>query len=189
MAEFKGAIFDLDGVVVDTVPLHFKAWKKMAKEYGREFSFEDYKEKVDGIPRIDGARATLPGLSEGEINEAAERKQRYFLEFLERDGIDVYMGTIDLIKRLKEGGIRIAVISSSKNCYYILKRAGIDGLFDIIITGHDVKGGKPAPDVFFLAFERLGVKPSECIVFEDAIFGVEAARNGRFQMRWNRPLW
>ena len=80
---FRGAIFDVDGVLVDTVPIHFKAWKKMFSEYGVDFTFDDYKSKVDGIPRYDGARAILKNLSDTEIKEAGDRKQRYFLEFID----------------------------------------------------------------------------------------------------------
>jgi beta-phosphoglucomutase len=173
----KGVIFDLDGVIVDTVPLHFKAWKKMFAEYGKDFTFEDYKQKVDGIPRMDGARAILTDLPEDELKKAADKKQNYFLQFLEEEGVKVYQSTVDLINKLKSEGIKVAVISSSKNCLPILKRAGLVDLFDVMITGNDIKKGKPDPEIFLLAAEKLGLEPSECIVFEDALLGVEAAKN------------
>ena len=179
--QFKGAIFDLDGVIVDTVPLHFKAWKEMFSEYGREFSFEDYKDKVDGIPRISGARAILTDLPEEELKKAAEKKQNYFLKFLEKENVNVYTGTLDLINEIKKENIKVAVISSSKNCLPILKKLGIDGLFEVIITGFDIKKGKPDPEVFFSASQKLNLKPEECIVFEDAVLGVEAAKRGNFK--------
>ncbi len=172
---FKGAIFDLDGVIVHTVPIHFKAWQKMFSEYGKEFSFQDYKDKVDGIPRSRGVRAILTELSEEELNKAATRKQDYFLEFLEKEGITVYDSTINLVKELKKENIKVSVISSSKNCLHILQRAGIDVLFEVIITGNDIKKGKPDPDVFLLAAQRLGLKSEECLVLEDAVLGIEAA--------------
>ena len=100
--EFKGAIFDLDGVVVDTVPIHFKAWKKMFGEYGIEFSFDEYKKKVDGIPRMDGARAILTNLDQKELDEAASRKQNYFLEFLQKEKIQTHDSTIKLVNELKK---------------------------------------------------------------------------------------
>lgn len=178
--KLKAAIFDLDGVIVDTVPLHFKAWKKMFSDYGKEFTFEDYKEKVDGIPRTSGARAILTDLSEEELAQAAEKKQNYFLGFLEQEGIKVYASTLKLINQLKEAKVKVAVISSSKNCLPILKKVGIDKLFEIIITGHDIKKGKPDPQVFLLACQKLGMQPEECIVFEDAVLGVEAAKRGNF---------
>ncbi len=188
---FKGAIFDLDGVIVDTVPLHFKAWQKMFSEYGKEFTFEDYKKKVDGIPRINGAKAILGKLPQEELERAASKKQEYFLEFLEKEGVKVYQSTLNLIKELKEKGIKIAVVSSSKNCRYILKKANIEDLFDVIITGLDIKKGKPDPEIFILACKNLGLKPSECIVFEDALLGVEAAKNAKMWCvgidRYNNP--
>ena len=177
----KGAIFDLDGVIVSSVSLHFNSWKKMFAEYGKEFSFEDYKEKVDGIPRMSGARAILTDLSEEELEKAAAKKQSYFLEFLEKEGIEVYESTLKLIKVLKQNALKVAVISSSKNCLPVLKKVGIDNLFEVIITGNDIKKGKPDPQVFLTASQRLGLIPQECIVFEDAVLGVEAAKRGNFK--------
>lgn len=177
----KGVIFDLDGVIVNTVPMHFRAWKKMFSQYGRKFTFRDYKLKVDGIPRIEGARAILPELSAAELDKAASRKQAYFLEFLKKGRIKVYGDTVGLIKRLKENDIRTAVISSSKNCRYILETAGISGLFEIIITGSDVRIGKPHPDVFLLAAKRLELKTKECVVVEDAVLGIIAAKRAKMK--------
>ncbi|MCK4519986.1 MAG: beta-phosphoglucomutase family hydrolase [Candidatus Omnitrophica bacterium] len=173
--KFKGAIFDLDGVIVDTVLLHFQAWKKMFSEYDKDFTFEDYKNKVDGIPRMRGARAILEDLSEEKLNEAAARKQDYFLEFLEKKGVTVHQSTVDLVKELRAKNIKVAVISSSKNCRHILERASLIDLFEVIITGNDIKKGKPDPDVFILASEKLGLARGECLVVEDAVLGVVAA--------------
>ena len=189
--DLKAAIFDLDGIIVNTVPLHFKAWKKMFSEYGKDFTFQDYKEKVDGIPRIDGAKAILPQLSQQELKKAASKKQNCFLEFLEKEGVKVYESTLNLIKNLRKESIKVAVISSSKNCLYILKKANIDNLFDVIITGNDIKRGKPRPDVFLLAIERLNLSPKQCVVFEDAVLGVEAAKRAGIRCvgvdRYNNP--
>ena len=176
---FKGAIFDLDGVVVNTVPIHFKAWKKMFFEYGIDFTFDDYKSKVDGIPRYDGARAILKDISDAELREASDRKQRYFLEFIEKEDIPVYTSCIDLIKELKSYDKKIAIASSSRNCKRILQRAGIIHLADAIVDGNDITRAKPDPQIFQLACERLGCAYAECVVFEDAVLGVEAAVNGK----------
>ena len=172
----KAAIFDLDGVIVNTVPLHFKAWQRMFNEYGKEFTFEDYKEKVDGIPRIDGARAILTDLNDDELKKAADKKQDYFLEYLNKEEIPVYNTTVDLVKALKREYLKRGVISSSKNCLSILKKVKLAGLFDVIITGNDVTKGKPDPQVFFMAAEKMAVEPKNCVVFEDAVLGVEAAK-------------
>ncbi len=176
---FKGAIFDLDGVVVNTVPIHFKAWKKMFSEYGIDFTFDDYKSKVDGIPRYDGARAILKEINDAELKEAADRKQKYFLECIEKEDIPVYASCVDLIKELKSHNKKIAIASSSRNCKRILQRAGIIHLADAIVDGNDITRAKPDPQIFQLAADRLGCAYAECIVFEDAVLGVEAAVNGR----------
>ena len=175
---FKGAIFDLDGVIVDTVPLHFNAWKKMFAEYGKDFTFWDYKKKVDGIPRLDGARAILTDLSEDELKKAASKKQGYYLELVDKAEIGVYHSTIDLIKELKKNNIKVAAASSSRNCRYILKITKLVDLFEAIVIGGEFKKGKPDPEIFLLAATRLRLSSDEVVVFEDAMLGVEAARNG-----------
>jgi len=173
---FKGAIFDLDGVLVNTVPLHFKAWQKMFKEYGKDFTFRDYKEKVDGIPRMDGARAILTHLSGDALRAAGTRKQSYYLELIKTEGITVHQTSVDLIKALKGKNVKIAVISSSRNCHFILEKTNILWLIDTEINGNDITKGKPDPQIFLMAMERLGLSAPECIVFEDAVLGVEAAK-------------
>ena len=175
---FKAGIFDLDGVVVNTVPLHFRAWKRMFNEHGKKFTFEDYKQKVDGIPRMDGARAILAELPDDELKKAASQKQSYYLELVDKGEVEIYRTTIDLIKELKSRGVKIAAASSSRNCRYILEKTDAIGLFDTIVQGGDFKKGKPDPEIFLLAASRLGFKNSESVVFEDAKLGVEAAKNG-----------
>ena len=173
------AIFDLDGVIVDTVMLHFKAWRKMFSEYGQNFTFSDYKTKVDGILRVDGAKNILGALPFDKIERAAARKQVYFLESLENKGVKTYKGTIDLIDELKTNNIKIGVISSSKNCRHILQKAKVIELFDVMVTGDDVKKGKPHPEVFITAAKKLGVSPERCIVFKDAALGIEGAKKAK----------
>jgi len=187
----KGVIFDMDGVVVNTVPLHFQAWKKMFAEYGRRFTFKDYELKVDGIPRLSGARAILTDLSEKELQKAAAKKQKYLLEFLQKVGVKVYQDAIYLINNLRKNKIKTAIITSSKNCLYILRKAKINTLFDVIITGNDIKKGKPHPDIFLLAAKRLGLKTRECIVVEDALLGIIAAKRAKMKAigidRYGKP--
>ena len=156
----KAVIFDLDGVIVNTVPVHFKAWKKMFGEYGIKFGFDDYKRKVDGIPRMDGARAILKDLNKEELEEAARKKQSYFLKFLKKNKIQIHKTTIKLIEGLKEIGIKVAVISSSKNCKYILDKIKLTKKLDAIITGNDITKGKPDPQVFLLASRKSKIKPA-----------------------------
>jgi len=187
----KGVIFDMDGVVTNTVSLHFKAWKKMFSEYGRKFTFKDYELKVDGIPRSSGARAILPELSEEELEKAASKKQRYFLGFLKKEGVKVYGDAAYLIKGLKKNKIKRAIISSSKNCPSILRKAKINKLFNVIISGNDIKRGKPHPDIFLLAAKRAGLKAKGCVVIEDAVLGIIAAKRAKMKAvgidRYGKP--
>ncbi|MBU4487778.1 MAG: beta-phosphoglucomutase family hydrolase [Candidatus Omnitrophica bacterium] len=189
--KFKGVISDLDGVLVNTVPTHFKAWKRMFSEHGRKFTFKDYKEKVDGIPRMDGARAVLYNLSPDELLKAADRKQKYYLDYIDKEGVTVYKTSVALLKDLKAHGIKIAVISASKNCGFILKKTGINKIINTKVDGNDIKKGKPDPEVFLKALGKLKLKKYECAVFEDAYLGVEAAkRAGIFTVgidRYNNP--
>jgi beta-phosphoglucomutase len=149
----------------------------MFNEYGEEFSFADYKDKVDGIPRIDGAKAILKNLSDDEIVEAATKKQEYFRQILDSDEIPQYETTINMIKALKESGIPMGVISSSKNCIYILKKINLYQLMGVVIDGNMITKGKPDPQAFLMASDKLQIEPASCVVFEDAVLGVEAAKN------------
>lgn len=180
MMKLKGAIFDLDGVIVNTVPLHFQAWKKMFAEYGHAFTMEEYLSKVDGRPRPEGAAAILTELGPEEIEKAGERKQKYYLELLESEPIEIFEETVNLIEKLKREEIKLAAASSSKNAVRILKKIGLYDIFDANVSGADFEKGKPDPEIFLTATKKLKLKPNECVVFEDAQAGVEAARRGGF---------
>jgi len=179
--KLKAAIFDLDGVIVDTVPLHFKAWQRMFNDYGIKFTFDDYKKKVDGIPRIAGCKAILTDVSDDVIDEASSKKQEYYVKLLDSEGIKVYDSTVSLIKNIIADGIKAAVVSSSKNCIDILNRAGLIDLFEVRLGGNNITKGKPDPQIFLLAAEKLGVFPEESVVFEDATLGVEGAKRANMK--------
>lgn len=176
----KGAIFDLDGVIVDTVPFHFKAWQKMFNQYGHDFAMADYLAKVDGRPRLEGAAAILTELSPAEIVKAGDIKQGYYLEFLDSEPLEVFESTIKLIKEMKTNKIKLAAASSSKNAVMILKKIKIFDLFEANVSGSDFEKGKPDPEIFLTAAKKIGLTPAECVVFEDAKSGVEAAFAGGF---------
>lgn len=176
----KGAIFDLDGVIVNTVPLHFKAWKRMFEGYGHAFSMEDYLAKVDGRPRLEGAAAILTELSPEEIEKAGNKKQGYYLELLDQEPVEIFESSVKIIKEMKNRKIKLAAASSSKNAVRILKKINLYDIFDTNVSGADFEKGKPDPEIFLTAASRLGLKPEECVVFEDAKSGVEAAHRGNF---------
>jgi len=176
-ATLKAAIFDLDGVITNTVDMHFRAWKKMFGEYGIDFTWDDYKKKVDGILRADGARAVFKDFNEPTVEMAAARKQRYFLNILKDEKIKVYQSSIDMVMMMLSRGIKVAIISSSKSCEYILDRLDLINMVSAVVSGRDVTKGKPDPQIFLMAADIMGIKPADCVVFEDAELGVLAAKN------------
>ena len=181
----KACIFDLDGVIVDTVPAHFVAWKSIADELGIPFNEED-NEHLKGVSRTDSMKRILAmgGMekSEEEILELTTRKNNIYVEIISkmtRD--DILPGVVDFIDLLIKSGISIAIGSSSKNTPTILSAVGLDKTFPTIVDGNQVKNSKPDPEVFLKGAAKMGHKPEECVVFEDAISGVEAAINGNFK--------
>lgn len=173
-----GVIFDWDGVVVDSARLHVLSWDDLARDFGRaippEISIGALGLKTEAVitdllkwtdDHVEVARLTL-------------RKEELFRERAKRDGIDSQPGALDFLRGLKERSVPCAVGSSAPllNVETGMSVLKTDGIFSAIISGDDVTRGKPAPDIFLKAAARLGLPPEECIVFEDAPAGVEAAR-------------
>ena len=206
---FKAFLFDLDGVLTDTASVHADCWKIMFDEYLQhraaernepfeEFHVEDdYHPYVDGKPRYDGVRSFLQSrgidLPEGDPSDSPDaetvcglgnRKNDLVNEVIERDGVVPYPGTMRLLDELREAGVRMAVVSSSKNAPVVLKAADLTDYFETIVDGSVAADmglpGKPAPDTFLEAASRLDSDHKGSVVVEDAISGVESGRNGDF---------
>ncbi len=174
-------IFDLDGVVVDTAKYHFLAWKRLTKELGFDFTEKD-NERLKGVSRMDSINIILK-IGDIELNEKdklayADKKNGWYKEFIAKMTPDeILPGVLSLFKELKKSGYKIALGSASKNAVSILKILNITEWFDIIIDGTKTVKTKPDPEVFLLAAKGLKTNPENCIVFEDAEAGVEAALN------------
>jgi alpha,alpha-trehalase len=206
---FDAVLFDLDGVLTDTASLHARCWKQVFDEFlasrarARQEAFQpfdadrDYRRYVDGKPRYNGVRDFLASRGihppEGTPDDPPERdtvcglgnrKDQYFLAQLREHGTSAFPSTVVLIEKLRRHGVRVAVISSSRNAPEILAAAGVADLFETRIDGivaADLKlPGKPDPAVFLEAAKRLGAEPSRAVVVEDATAGVEAGRRGGF---------
>lgn len=176
----KGLIFDLDGVLVDTVPAHFKAWTRMFNEHGYEFSDSIYREHVDGRLRFDGAKAVMVHHSDAEIETAATLKNQYYRDMIERGEFEIFQTAIDTVRAFKADGYRLAAASSSRNVRDILTRIALIDAFDVVVGGNDVTNGKPHPEIFLKAASDLDLAVNECVVIEDAEAGVKAAKAGGF---------
>lgn len=179
----KGVIFDLDGVLVSTDELHYRAWKRLAEELGiTGFGRED-NARQRGVSRMASLEVVLEKgdrkYSAEEKQELAERKNNYYVDMLQSlDDSAVLPGAKKTLIMLREKGILSAVGSASKNAPLILEKTGLFPLIDKISCGLDVTKSKPDPEVFLVAAEKLGLKPEECLVVEDAKAGIEAAKAG-----------
>jgi beta-phosphoglucomutase len=179
--KIRACIFDLDGVIVDTAKYHFLAWKRLADQLGINFTEKD-NERLKGVSRMASLEIIL-GLGNKIIdqdkkNELASLKNLWYNDYIRKmTPEEILPGSLDFVKELKKANIRVAVGSASKNTPVILDRVGISKLFDAVADGNNVEKAKPDPEVFLKASEMLGIEPEECIVFEDALAGVQAALN------------
>jgi len=173
-------IFDLDGVLVDTAKYHYLAWKRLANELGFYFSEAD-NERLKGVSRMDSLEILLEtgGLTDFRADDKramAQRKNGWYVEFISRmTPNEILPGVLDFLHEVRAAGVKIALGSASRNSAMILGRVGITHFFDVIIDGNKIDYAKPHPQVFLLGAEELGVDTSQCIVFEDAVAGIEAA--------------
>lgn len=177
----EACLFDLDGVVVDTAKYHFIAWKALAEELGFEFTLED-NERLKGVSRMRSLEILLEigGLQfpEQEKMAMAERKNALYVSYIEKMTPDETLpGVREFLHELRASGIKIALGSASKNAPMILERIRLSGMFDAVVDGNSITEAKPDPEVFLKGAGLLGVRPENCVVFEDAVAGVEAARN------------
>ncbi len=205
---FDAAIFDMDGVITKTAVVHSSAWKRTFDEYlrhrevkyrepFREFTQDDYLSFVDGRPRYRGVDSFLrsraidipfgdPKDEPGKetVCGLGNRKNELFNRVLEEEGVEVYDSTIQLIQQLLQGGAKVGVATSSKNCALVLEKAGIAGLFetrvDGVLSAELGLKGKPEPDIFVTACDNLGVNHHLAVIVEDAVSGVQAGSRGHF---------
>jgi beta-phosphoglucomutase family hydrolase len=209
--DLKAFIVDLDGVVTHTAEEHAIAWKQLFDDFLRKFAeregkpfveFDaesDYNQYVDGMPRYDGVKTFLDSrgveIPYGSPEDPPERetvcglgnrKNLLFQEVVRTQGVEVFDSTIDLLKAMREAGLKTAVVSSSKNCHMVLDSVDLLGLFDVMVDGKYAAEqglpGKPAPDTYVRAAELLGVPPEDCAIVEDSVVGVQSGRAGNFKI-------
>lgn len=180
--DVKACIFDLDGVIVDTAVYHFKSWKRLADELGINFTLHD-NERLKGVSRVRSLEIILEigniTKTEAEQKELSSRKNEWYTEMISKmKPEEVLPGAREFLHRVKNAGIKTALGSASKNARIILEKTGLTPLFDAIIDGNQVTKAKPDPEVFLKGAEAVQASPANCVVFEDAIAGVEAALAG-----------
>lgn len=175
----KACIFDLDGVIVDTARYHYLSWKRLATEIGIELTEAD-NERLKGVSRRRSLDIILElgkvSMSEQERDKLAEKKNSWFVDYIEKmSSEEIFPGVKELLRKLREKGMKVALASSSKNAKTIIKILKIQDYFDVVIDGGMIVHSKPNPEIFLLAAKQLGIEPRDCVVFEDAAAGVDAA--------------
>jgi len=203
--DYDAALFDLDGVLTPTAEVHMDAWAEMFTEFlaafpgQRAYSEQDYFDYVDGKPRYEGVASFLaargidlpfgdPSDEPGQrtVCGLGNRKNAVFTAVLARDGIAPYPGSLQLIDHLETLGVAMAVVSSSKNAPDVLAAAGIADRFPVVVHGGVAAAqgiaGKPSPDTYTYAAQQLTIDSGRCVVFEDAISGVQAGASGEFAL-------
>lgn len=187
-SNIQGAIFDLDGVITDTAEYHYLSWQRLADEEGIPFD-RQANEALRGVSRRESLMKIIGGsqsdsqrqrpFSEEKIQEMMDRKNQYYVDSIKAiSPDDLLPGALNLLKELRQAGIKVALGSGSKNARPVLEKLGIADLFDAIADGYSVDRAKPASDLFLFAAKELGLPPEQCVVFEDAEAGVDAALAG-----------
>jgi len=182
MSIIKACIFDLDGVIVDTAVYHYKAWRRLANELGFDIT-EEQNEQLKGVSRVRSLELILQwgGVvkTAAEQAELAQRKNEWYVEMISHmTPAEILPGAKEFLESCRAAGLKTALGSASKNSVTILDKIGMAGLFDAVIDGNKVNKPKPDPEVFLKGAEALNIPPANCVVFEDAIAGIEAAKNG-----------
>ncbi len=174
---FRGLVFDFDGVIVDSHPVHTRAWKKFLDSVGRTVSEEQLQFVLDGRKREDILRHFMGELDADQIVEYGHRKEQFFRD--EAAHVRTIDGLLDFLEDLKYEELALAVASSGSRSRvnFLLDTLDLKKIFQVVITGDEVEQGKPHPAIFLTAAQHLGIDPLELVAFEDAVSGVRAARS------------
>jgi beta-phosphoglucomutase len=178
----RALIFDVDGVLADTIEPHYQSWKVLADEAEIPFTLQDY-DALRGLSRRHGLERLLGGRTMDEPTMALwmERKNAHFLDALRHmSSADRLPGVTEMIEQGRAAGLKLGVASASRNARAVLDQLQLTDQFEAIADAHCVSNNKPAPDLFIWAAGRLGISPASAVVFEDAQAGVQAARTGGF---------
>ena len=202
--DYDAVLFDLDGVLTPTAEVHMRAWRDLFVDFltkrglvDQPYVESDYFDHIDGKPRYDGVRSMLASrgitLADGDPGDGPDvetvcglgnRKNAFFTAVLTGDGVDPYPGSVTLLDFLTARGVAMAVVSSSRNAPAVLEAAGLAPRFRVVVDGalasREGLAGKPSGATYVYAAEQLGVPVERTVVFEDALSGVEAGRDGRF---------
>jgi beta-phosphoglucomutase len=178
--KYKAVLFDLDGVIADTMPLHYEAYRQAFAKYGIHVTpLEIY--MIEGMPSMEAGKAIVKeksaNLSDEQVKNLINDKREIYRTLAAKDA-KTFPGVPETLGMLRENGIRLALItgSNAKSVTGVIREVGLEGMFDAIVTGDDTSRGKPFPDPYRKGMERLGIPPDKCVVVENAPLGIQAAK-------------
>ena len=173
----KAVIFDLDGLLIDSEIVSYKIYKEILNQFGHSFSIEEYAQNFSGKTEVKNVTNlidtyNLPWTVEVGLENVLKVEDKFINE-----GIDLKTGVKKLLTYLKDNNLKIAIASSSTRdrALTILRQHNIVGYFDEFVFGHEVKNGKPNPDIFIKACEKISENPEGCLVLEDSEAGIQSA--------------
>ena len=172
-----GVVFDLDGVIVDSHPLHKRAWRAFLASVGKQVSEQDLDFIFEGRRRQDILIHFLGDLSDTEVQEYGHKKDEYFRQASSE--LEPVPGTVKFIRTAKKAGLRLAVATSAsrQRAQWTLQQLNIADYFEVVVTGDDVVQSKPDPTIYRLAAQRLEVSPERLFAIEDSVCGVRSAKS------------
>jgi beta-phosphoglucomutase len=174
----KAFIFDMDGTIIDSTQMDYDAWQKVMLEYDAEISYEDYIARL-GAKSSEIAKEYLD-VDEDEIDKLITRREGYFKEMVEQKGIKFIPQVEQILQEIRNAHLKTALATGAnrEKLKFMFGKLPLEQYFDVFVTADDVDTGKPDPEIFLQAAQKLGVDPNQCVVMEDASNGVEAARSG-----------
>ena len=184
--KIKGFVFNLDGVIVDTAKYHYIAWRRLADEMGVDFPPEQH-DKLRSLSRMESLEKILEWgglyMTEAEKLHWAHVKNNWYRGLIANmKPEEVLPGVLPFLDEVRNSGGRTALSSASRNAWAVLKSTRLESYFDVVLDGSAARKAKPHPECFLLAAASLQLAPAECIVFDDAVLGVRAARIGGFHI-------
>lgn len=177
-ASAGAAIFDMDGTLVDNMAYHIASWEVFCRSYHLPFSLETYYHQFNGRTSRDVLQLLFNrALTDAEVYDFTEEKEELYRQIY-RPHLKPVAGCVEFLKDLEAHGVKLAVATSAplSNLEFTLEGAGLAPFFEVVVYGAMVKRGKPDPEIYLTTAEKLGVEPARCVVFEDALLGIESAR-------------
>jgi HAD superfamily hydrolase (TIGR01509 family) len=177
--KYSGYLFDLDGVLIDSSRIHYKGWKDVLRNFGRDVDFETFRANFFGKRGVDTLESIFGKgkFSDDEVKDLSNEIDSNFVKTVAEIGVPI-PGALDFVRSLKSAGEKIALATSAprQNVDAFLDAFSLRGIFDAEVCGDDVSRGKPDPEVFLRAASGIGAEPEKCVVFEDSVPGVTAAK-------------